>query len=139
MHHMRIHADDKPFECNICDKSFRQSGTLNTHLTLHTGKPHLCQICGKRFSRQAFLKVHVRTHTGNLPYKCADCAAEFAQKCALVTHRERHHSDGNNVFKCEVCGKAYNSRATLRWHRFSHYGYPYKCSICGGDFSRKSS
>lgn len=136
-YHMRIHSGIKPYICSICSKSFRQSSTLNTHLTLHTGKTHLCPTCGKRFSRKSFLNVHIRTHTGNFPYPCNDCSLKFSQKCELTIHRERHHSNGVKAFNCSLCDKCFSCRATLRSHMFVHNGYPYGCSICQRTFVKR--
>ncbi|KAL3885276.1 hypothetical protein ACJMK2_025360 [Sinanodonta woodiana] len=36
-YHMRQHSEDKPYSCNICDKSFGFSGALTSHV-----KSHLC-------------------------------------------------------------------------------------------------
>ncbi|VDK25487.1 unnamed protein product [Taenia asiatica] len=39
-------------------------------------------------------------------------------------------------WKCQECGKAYNSAASLRTHKQSH-SLPWKCCACGKAFSRK--
>lgn len=36
--HVRIHSGQKPYACHICDKSFRQSGTLRKHIGTHKKK-----------------------------------------------------------------------------------------------------
>ena len=45
--------------------SFRQAGTLKTHMLSHSGmKPHKCGQCEKSFRVAANLKTHILTHTG---------------------------------------------------------------------------
>jgi KRAB domain-containing zinc finger protein len=45
-----MHAGDKLYKCDICDKGFRQREDLQRHIRTHTGdKPYKCHICGKGF------------------------------------------------------------------------------------------
>ena len=42
-------------------------------------KPYECDICGKTFSQNHQLQNHIRTHTGDKPYKCDICGKGFSQ------------------------------------------------------------
>lgn len=58
-------SGQRPHECEICKKSFRQAGQLKTHQRIHKGeKPYQCHICSGSFRSSSSLITHLRTHTG---------------------------------------------------------------------------
>ena len=47
---MRIHTNEKPYECDVCERSFCHSNALKDHKRIHTNeKPYECDVCEKRF------------------------------------------------------------------------------------------
>jgi len=45
----------------VCDKAFSESGTLSTHMSIHTGeKPFKCLLCDRRFRVLSILRNHTR-------------------------------------------------------------------------------
>lgn len=66
MHNLRRHIrskhmNDRPFNCDLCSKRFRDNSELRAHLRVHTGeKPFECHICHKRFSRNYQVTRHTK-------------------------------------------------------------------------------
>ncbi|XP_055525660.1 zinc finger protein 62-like [Wyeomyia smithii] len=127
---------DKPFQCDMCEKTFRLKPFLTAHRKCHTdvGKPFVCDICGKEFRLKKMLQAHSLVHSNERPHQCTICQKSFAARSYLTVHIRIH--TGQERFRCEFCDRGFNSQAHLQGHRRSvHTGErPEKCDICEKTF-----
>eukprot|EP01084_Bolivina_argentea_P094532 169942_1 len=57
--HTIINDNDRLYRCGFCDKSFKTNGILKQHVKIHAGeKPYQCEKCLKQFHQPSSLDAH---------------------------------------------------------------------------------
>ena len=57
--HVRVHTNQRPFVCSVCDKGFKQKSHLTEHERIHSGqKPFTCAECGLGFYNRSRFEMH---------------------------------------------------------------------------------
>lgn len=133
------HTEEKPYSCDICNKTYLSKGSYKHHYRSHTAKKtFVCDVCNKKFSIRKILKNHYRIHTGEKPFECSVCNAKFSRSASLHRHRTTHTEV--KQYKCNICGKDFSRNDHLKKHYRTHTGVKiYKCEVCNKQFSQKEN
>ncbi|GBP01403.1 Zinc finger protein 454 [Eumeta japonica] len=86
-HKLRVHADDKKFECKICGRRVAKQFMLDSHMLVHSDQKLACKFCGREFVRKYQVEAHIKAvHQKLKPFQCSHCSESFASRKTL-----RHH------------------------------------------------
>ncbi|XP_056153120.1 zinc finger protein 646 [Lampris incognitus] len=108
--------EERPFTCNICNRSYRHAGSLLNHKNTHKTGHFSCTFCSKPFTNPMALRNHTRIHTQKKKYVCLTCGKAFRLASILHNH-QKVHSRAAGHFSCPTCGKSFQGRSGLKRHR----------------------
>ena len=116
--------------------------TLEDHLRAkHTKTPSVsCSFCCKTFFSQMGLNYHKRQHDNNSKQYC-DICEHFIGNTFFENHQAKcKQTKGSEKYKCQACGKAFNSPKNLEIHEGVHKpDKPFKCEDCPKAFVQKGN
>ncbi|ELU13068.1 hypothetical protein CAPTEDRAFT_223590 [Capitella teleta] len=129
-------ANQKRFQCPICNQEFSALYLLRRHYPTHTGERNFsCDICGDKFLRSSALSRHKSVHNSETPFKCSECQKGFKRSTSLHSHMKTHNATKDHV--CVQCGKGFHQKVHLVNHMHTHTKQrPFTCKECGAGFNQ---
>lgn len=92
-HVQTVHRSEKPFECDMCDATFKLKEILKQHQVIHSNEtPFHCDKCIYKAKTQSRLTSHKYCHDPDYKYNCHVCVSVYPRKANLMRHLETAHS-----------------------------------------------
>ncbi|KAH0566638.1 hypothetical protein KQX54_002764 [Cotesia glomerata] len=136
-HVIKMHQEERPFPCHICNKPFKTDKFLRIHLKQHN-KRYCCEICGMPKVSPYDLRLHMMKHNKEYYAHCEYCQRGFYTKQSLQRHILTH--TGERPFVCRICNSSYASASYLSLHAKSHtQREKFKCNLCDYETYWKTS
>lgn len=117
--HQNTH-DTKLHKCGLCERLFRNRISLRSHrIRMHNEEnPFKCNICNGEFPSLSALRKDQRKHRNEGPHFCNECQKKFASLRKFQSHNKCVHGPKNSV--CKVCKKGFHNRHALGRHMNVH-------------------
>ena len=151
-HIHKKHTQERPYECDICNKRFVYPPNLSTHrrkvhsvkneknqpqnsdpndrwtvLTGDKNKPFQCgyEGCDRHYTTKQALQMHFVTHTGSLRFRC------YLGECnGKIHYRDRHFLNRHirtkhtfeKPFQCDICERRFGRKDHLKSHKKNMHG-----------------
>lgn len=133
--HMISHSDEKLYQCNQCNKTYKYRNSLFAHRAIHYRKMVMCHECGKLYASNAILNTHIReVHKRLKNFICEYCDEAFVKRSRLKDHLYAKHTF-DRPYVCTLCNKTFTSSRYLSMHKIIHSDRTFQCRYCDRNFN----
>ncbi|CAG9821460.1 unnamed protein product [Phaedon cochleariae] len=132
-HIQNVHATEKKYRCEMCQRAFTSAVYLSAHKRYHTGiRSHICSTCGKGFITASDLYHHEKIHANKRAYRCETCPKAFNTSSDLHKHKICVHLDRSLwKYACTLCERKFPLKINLDSHIMAHRGEKnFSCHLC---------
>lgn len=90
--HMILHSNQE-FKCDHCEYLTKKKVLLNRHvISQHTNdKPFKCNMCDRTFKMKRALTIHLALHGASKTFKCTFCDRVYRSSTNCYMHRKSKH------------------------------------------------
>ncbi|XP_069840702.1 zinc finger protein 646 [Dendropsophus ebraccatus] len=104
------------YECDLCSKSYRHSGSLINHKRTHQTGDYMCPYCAKHVHNMAALKNHIRIHHKAKKGQQGELHVDHA----LVFPDLSYPPAGKGLYSCVSCEELFHTENDLLAHQMVH-------------------
>ncbi|MGH0183425.1 UNVERIFIED_CONTAM: hypothetical protein FKN15_012122 [Acipenser sinensis] len=117
--HVRQHVNH--IKCPLCDMTCTTLASLRTHIKFRhcDERPFQCDFCESSFKNSHDLRKHTETHNEGAAYHCDVEGCTYSSRMAhsMSQHYKRvHEGDMVAKYKCHLCDKCFSWCYTLTLH-----------------------
>ena len=100
--HTRLFDTSFQYKCPYknCQSSFKTTGQLNGHLSIHRNDLEKCEFCLYRYWHKHDYKDHLKSHFQIRDNKCDKCDKTFMSARELTIHYQHHEGID---YICTLC------------------------------------
>ncbi|XP_058798737.1 zinc finger protein 160-like [Phymastichus coffea] len=118
--------------CPFCDKIFSDERKVANHVRNVHRRRFKCDLCRRQYFSAEALEAHRKTHNTDSHFECAICHLKYKREETLQSHFVRVHSDMEEKYVCDHCGKRYKLKQDLMLHINQVHMCTYQiCRFCG--------